>query len=74
MANPTNPDHYRERGTEPIDVINTWGLNFNLGNVIKYVVRAEHKGNQELDLRKAIFYLEFELFILGFGPDPRKKT
>lgn len=39
---------------ECIDVVGSFG--FHLGNVIKYVWRAEHKGGIE-DLRKAQFYL-----------------
>lgn len=48
---------------QPIDVIREWDLNFNLGNVVKYVARAGKKdGNtKEQDLRKAIAYLEHEL-------------
>jgi hypothetical protein len=59
-----HPSHYRsESGHEAIDVISAWGLNFALGNVIKYVCRAGLKSRDtELeDLRKALFYLESEI-------------
>lgn len=54
----TNPSHYRERSPEPIDVIEGWNLGFHEGNVVKYVARAPHKGNQVGDLRKARWYLD----------------
>ncbi|NFF77530.1 DUF3310 domain-containing protein [Clostridium sporogenes] len=38
-----------------------WNLNFNLGNAIKYIARAEHKGNKKEDLEKAVWYLEREI-------------
>ena len=37
------------------------GLNFNLGNAVKYVSRAGRKGDKIEDLRKAIQYIEFEI-------------
>lgn len=55
-----DPEHYTRKNPEPITVINAWGLNFNLGNVIKYVSRFDAKGGIE-DLRKAKRYLEFEI-------------
>lgn len=55
------PNHYTHGTIETIDVINDWGLNFNLGNAVKYISRCNYKGNKEQDLRKAIKYLEFEI-------------
>jgi hypothetical protein len=55
------PTHYRSRGMEAIDVIDAFGLNFNLGNVIKYVLRADRKGEPMTDLRKALWYLSWEI-------------
>ncbi len=56
------PSHYVEgRSYEPKDVIRDWGLNFNLGNVVKYVSRAGRKDDALEDLRKARQYLEFEI-------------
>lgn len=48
---------------EAIKIINAWNLNFNLGNVIKYCLRAGRKeGNTaEQDLKKAKSYIEYEL-------------
>lgn len=54
--------HYNQGKYEVIDVIEDWGLNasFNLGNVVKYVARAEHKGGVE-SLKKAAYYLNREI-------------
>ena len=59
-----HPEHYRQdSGLEAIEVIEAWGLNFNLGNVIKYVCRAGLKNSETTleDLRKAAWYLEREI-------------
>ena len=56
-----SPSHYTQGDYEVIDVIEDWGLNYHLGNVVKYVARCEHKGNKVKDLKKAIWYLEREL-------------
>jgi len=47
-----------------IDVISDYELNFNRGNIIKYVARAGKKENEIQDLRKAMDYLQRELDIL----------
>lgn len=58
----SHPSHYTEgREYEPRKVIADWGLNFNLGNAVKYVSRAGRKGDKIEDLRKAIQYIEFEI-------------
>ncbi len=56
-----HPEHYNRGAFETIDVIEDWGLNFNVGNAVKYISRYEHKGNPKEDLRKAIWYLEREI-------------
>ena len=63
----SRPSHYRSNGMEAIDVIQAFGLSFELGNVFKYIARAGKKPNVEAsqDLRKAMKYLEFELRKLG---------
>jgi hypothetical protein len=53
--------HYKKGKIQPIDYINSNQLNFNLGNVIKYVTRCNHKGTKKEDLLKAIDYINFEL-------------
>ncbi|MBS5989592.1 DUF3310 domain-containing protein [Anaerococcus hydrogenalis] len=57
------PDYYKAKGVETIDVIEAFDLNFNLGNVIKYVLRAGKKQGEEKekDLNKALFYLKREV-------------
>ena len=58
---PLSPSYYK-RGTAPVwDFIRDQGLNFHLGNAIKYICRAGHKGSKEEDLEKAIVYLQNEL-------------
>lgn len=56
-----DPRHYRTGSIEVIDFINDQGLNFNLGNVVKYACRCNHKGRKRDDLLKAMHYIEFEL-------------
>lgn len=56
-----HPDHYNQGKIEVIDVIEDWGLNFNEGNIIKYVARAKHKGNPAKDLSKALWYIQREI-------------
>ena len=51
------PAHYM-RGIEVIEFIESWSMNFSLGNVIKYVTRAPHKGHYIEDLKKAQWYLK----------------
>ena len=55
-----HPSHYTWLGgIEVIDI--TEQLSFTLGNVIKYVLRADHKGKPIEDLRKARWYLDREI-------------
>ena len=56
--NINQPKHYNYGDIEPIDVIEDWGLPYHLGNVIKYIARAEHKGKLIEDLKKARWYLD----------------
>lgn len=53
-----NPSHYEgKNGMQSIDIIEEFNLDFNLGNVIKYVLRHRNKNGLE-DLEKASWYLE----------------
>ena len=57
--------HY-ENGTQ-VDVIefaSMYGLNFNRGNIVKYVVRAGKKDDEVKDLEKALDYLQREIAIV----------
>jgi hypothetical protein len=56
-----HPCHYGGDSIyEAIKVIEAWGLDFHLGNTVKYISRAGKKEvDKELqDLKKALWYLE----------------
>jgi len=56
------PAHYVSKsGMEAIEIIEAFDLNFNLGNVVKYVLRAGKKECKRTDLEKAKWYLEREM-------------
>jgi hypothetical protein len=55
--NVNHPEHYKMGGIETIDFIEAKSLGYHLGNVVKYVTRADHKGNRLEDLKKAQWYL-----------------
>ena len=64
MADLVNrPPHYIPENPvyETINVIEAWGLNYHLGNAVKYISRAGKKGDKAQDLRKAVWYLEREI-------------
>jgi hypothetical protein len=52
-----HPEHYKVGGFETIDFIEAKSLSYHLGNVVKYITRADHKGSKLEDLRKAHWYL-----------------
>lgn len=56
-----HPPHYTNHpsGIEPIEI--TRHMNFNLGNALKYIMRADYKGKPIEDLKKAIWYLNDEI-------------
>ena len=56
-----HPRHYNMGKYEAIEVIEDWGLGFNLGNVIKYISRAGHKDDILQDLKKSLWYLQREI-------------
>ena len=58
-----HPAHYggADNPYEAIKVIEAWGLGFNLGNTVKYISRADLKGNTIEDLKKARWYLDREI-------------
>lgn len=61
-TDPVNhPAHYKVGGIETIDFIEAKKLGYNLGNVVKYLTRADHKGNRKQDLEKALWYLNREI-------------
>ena len=52
------PAHYNFGSLEVIDVIEDWRLGYHLGNVVKYIARAPHKGEELQDLKKGLWYLQ----------------
>jgi hypothetical protein len=58
--NVNHPKHYNAHpsGVECIDVVEH--MNFNLGNAIKYLWRADHKNGIE-DLHKSVWYINREI-------------
>lgn len=56
-----HPTHYTSHpsGVECIDI--TEHMNFNLGNALKYIWRADLKGESIEDLEKAEFYVKREI-------------
>ena len=53
-----HPQHYNAGAIEVIDFIEAWSLDFNEGNVVKYVTRHKLKGKPLEDLKKARFYID----------------
>ena len=62
-----HPKHYRPGTYEAINVIEAWGLGFNLGNAVKYICRAGLKGGVREDLEKARWYIDRALLALSPG-------
>lgn len=58
-----HPPHYggEDDPYEAIKVIEAWDLGFHLGNTVKYIRRADLKGDPVTDLEKALWYLEREI-------------
>jgi len=62
MTDPVNhPTHYTSHpsGVECLTI--TRHMGFNLGNAVKYIWRADLKGKQVEDLKKAAFYILDEI-------------
>jgi hypothetical protein len=52
------PAHYTRLSPQPLEVIESWGMGFHAGQVVKYLARAGHKGSELEDLLKAQFFLD----------------
>lgn len=79
--NVNSPQHYTQASItlEPIDVLRY--APFDLGNALKYIIRAGHKGDELEDLLKALKYIgwaeetcsqtffkcQYEDFITNYG-------
>jgi Ribonuclease G/E len=75
MNDPVNhPKHYTEHpsGVECIQI--TEHMSFNLGNAVKYIWRADLKGKQVEDLKKAIWYINREIERINNGSQQSSKT
>jgi hypothetical protein len=70
MSTVDHPPHYNFGAIEVIDAIEAWGLGFSLGNAIKYIARAKHKGSELEDLRKSRWYLDREITRLEKAAGP----
>ena len=59
----TKKDRYAssDNKMQAIDVINAYNLNFNLGNIVKYILRLGKKDDEILELEKARDYINFEI-------------
>lgn len=56
------PEYYKnEKNIDIIDFCKMYNLNFNRGNVLKYIARAGKKENEIEDLKKAMEYLKREI-------------
>ena len=57
----SHPPHYtkHQSGIECIQIVEWMG--FNLGNAVKYIWRADEKGNAIEDLQKAVWYVNREI-------------
>ena len=55
----TTPKHYKTESIDVIDFCKIYNLNFNLGNIVKYVCRD--KGSDIEDLEKVIDYAKREI-------------
>lgn len=60
-----HPKHYGGKNNiyEVIKIIEHYNLGFNLGNTIKYILRAGIKSKKKYveDLKKAVWYLQREI-------------
>ena len=57
-----HPAHYGgDNPMEVIKIIDHYELGFALANSIKYILRADKKGNKLEDLKKAAWYLQHEI-------------
>ena len=57
------PSYYNKENMSVIDIIDEYELNFNKGNIIKYILRSgkKSKDTEIQDLQKAIRYCQMEI-------------
>lgn len=62
MSDPVNhPPHYTSHPSDIECIQITEHMGFNLGNALKYIWRADEKGQSVQDLEKARWYLDREI-------------
>jgi hypothetical protein len=62
MNDPVNhPKHYTEHPSKVECIQITEHMNFCLGNAVKYIWRADLKGDSIEDLKKAVWYINREI-------------
>ena len=71
-----HPSHYNSGRIEVIEAIYDWGLDFDLGNAVKYIARAGKKSPDTFstDLRKAIFYLNHKIEMIKMKEKEEKSN
>ena len=57
------PSYYNKENMSVIDIIDEYELNFNKGNIIKYILRSGKKSKETeiQDLQKAMRYCQMEI-------------
>lgn len=57
------PSYYNKENMRVIDIIDEYELNFNKGNIIKYILRSgkKSKDTEIQDLQKAMRYCQMEI-------------
>lgn len=60
-----HPPHYTHGTYETIDIIEDWGLDYHVGNAVKYLSRAGKKDPNKYieDLQKAIWYIDRKIML-----------
>jgi hypothetical protein len=67
--------HYEGDGKKDvIDICKDYDLNFNRGNIVKYVIRAGRKQDEIRDLEKAKDYIQRELDHLRSNRDQKNMS
>lgn len=69
--NVNHPAHYNAGKIEVIEFIEDQKLGYHLGNAVKYIARAKHKGREAEDLEKAIWYLRRKLELVRAKAEKR---
>lgn len=70
-----HPPHYggKDNPYEAIKVIEAWDLDFAIGNAVKYISRAKHKGSELEDLKKARWYITRRIENLEKKGEPQER-